>query len=61
MESDIAPLFIGLGAVAAAGALYGTAILIGKGIKFVLRSAEFRRLRRLQIDDTWDHCPWRDM
>jgi hypothetical protein len=41
--------------------LFGTALLIGRLPKAVRRFVEWRRLRSLRVDDTWDNSPWRDM
>lgn len=54
-------ILAGLGAAFSAGMLFGTALLIGKLPKAVRRFAEWRRLRSLSVDDTWDNSPWRDM
>jgi hypothetical protein len=36
-------------------------LLIGRLPKAVRRFVEWRRLRSLRVDDTWDNSPWRDM
>ncbi|MBB3396848.1 hypothetical protein [Rhizobium sp. BK060] len=54
-------ILAGFGAAFCAGILFGTALLISKLPKAVRRFVEWRRLRSLRVDDTWDNSPWRDM
>ncbi|EPE95737.1 hypothetical protein [Rhizobium grahamii] len=54
-------ILAGVGAAFCAGMLFGTALLVGKLPRAVLRLIEWRRLRSLRVDDTWENSPWRDM
>lgn len=54
-------IFAGIIAAFCAGVLFGTAVLIGRLPRAVRRFIEWRRLRSLRADDTWENAPWRDM
>jgi len=51
-----------LGSTLAGGVLFGAVMFaIGAISKAVRRFVEWRRLRTLRVDDTWENAPWRDM
>ncbi|NMN73886.1 hypothetical protein AF71_00057550 [Rhizobium sp. 57MFTsu3.2] len=54
-------ILAGVIAAFCAGMLFGTAVLICRLPQAVRRFVEWRRLRSLRADDTWENAPWRDM
>lgn len=54
-------ILAGVGAAFCAGMLFGAALLICKLPRAASRFVEWRRLRSLRADDTWENSPWRDM
>lgn len=56
-----AAILAGVIAALCAGMLFATAVLIGRLPHAVRRFVEWRRLRSLRVDDTWENAPWRDM